>query len=132
MTQMHVLLMMTMTFGTTLPNATNATNATLCVRIAELSRSIVSENRHVVTLIDYRSDCLMQKTCIFGKSASRKSSKLSMVLFRWMLFSDGRFFCWTRRFSFPESGSEGFYFSGLGGLEVGTERTIGGKSEENL
>ena len=27
---------------------------------------------------------------------------------------------------FPESGSEGFYFSGLGGVGVGTERQIGG------
>ena len=32
---------------------------------------------------------------------------------------------------FPESGSEGFYFSGLGGLGVGTERRIRGGSAED-
>ena len=33
-----------------------------------------------------------------------------------------------KRSIFPESGSEGFYFSGLGGLGVGTEHEIGGES----
>ena len=32
---------------------------------------------------------------------------------------------------FPESGCEGFYFSGLGGLGVGTERQIRGASAEH-
>ena len=34
-------------------------------------------------------------------------------------------------FLFPESGCEGFYFSGLGGLGVGTERQIRGASAEH-
>ena len=39
-------------------------------------------------------------TNIFLKSASRKSSKLSMVFFGSIMISDDRFFCWTRRFFF--------------------------------
>ena len=34
-------------------------------------------------------------------------------------------------FLFPESGCEGFYFSGLGGLGVGTERQIRGNPRRN-
>ena len=39
--QMHVLLMMTMTFGTTLPNQSNRSNRSLCSRIASTSRVVL-------------------------------------------------------------------------------------------